>query len=101
MELASFLASEEAQLARFEIRGITPALSSLANNEKVKASICAQAEIEVLNSTSSIQPGFAGMDNFWSAMTTWGENINTGAITADNYKEMVDKLMESLNAGGL
>ena len=100
MELAMFLASEEAQLARFNIRGITPALTSLANNEAVKASICAQAEMAVIANTSAIQPGFPGMDQyFWSSMGTWGENINTGAITKDNYKEMVDTLMKSLNGG--
>ena len=100
MELAMFLASEEAQLARFNIRGITPALTSLSNNEAVKASICAQAEMAVIANTSAIQPGFPGMDQyFWSSMGTWGENINTGAITKDNYKEMVDTLMKSLNGG--
>ena len=100
MELAMFLASEEAQLARFNIRGITPALTALANNEAVKASICAQAEMAVIANTSAIQPGFPGMDQyFWSSMGTWGENINTGAITKDNYKEMVDTLMKSLNGG--
>jgi len=101
MQLASFLAGEESQLARFEIRGITPALTKLAENEKIKASICAQAEIAVMAGTSVVQPGLPEMGNFWTAMGTFGENMNTGKITVDNAKEMVDKLMESLNDKGL
>ena len=101
MELAAFLASEEGQLLRFELRGITPALSSLAENEKVKASICAQAELAVMGGTSVVQPGLSGMSNFWSAMGTFGANVVNGTVNAENVQEQVDALMEALNAGGL
>ena len=101
MELAAFLASEECQLARFEMRNITPALTSLAENEGVKKSICAQAEIAVMAGTSVVQPGLSGMTNFWSAMGTFGSNVANGAVTLDNYKEQVDLLMDALNGGGL
>lgn len=101
MEVAAFLASEESQLARFELRNITPALSSLAENEKVKASICAQAEIAVMAGTSVVQPGLTGMSAFWTEMGTFGGNIDNGTVTLDNYKEQVDLLYAALNGNGL
>ena len=101
MEVAAFLASEESQLARFEMRNITPALTSLANNDKVKASICAQAEIAVMAGTSVVQPGLTGMSAFWTEMGTFGGNIDNGTVTLDNYKEQVDLLYAALNGNGL
>ena len=101
MQVAAFLASEESQLARFEMRKITPALSSLAANDKVKASICAQAEIAVLNGTSAVQPGWPAMSAFWTEMGTFGGNIDNGTVTLDNYKEQVDLLYAALNGKGL
>ena len=101
MQLAAFLASEEAQLARFQIRNITPAIASLASNEKVMASICAKAEMDVMNNTSVVQPVLSGMNNFWSAMGTFGANVANGTVTVDNYKEQVDALMSALNGSGL
>ena len=100
MELAAFLASAEAQLARFEIRGITPAVSSLASNEKVLASAVAKAEMEVMNNCSVFQPVLAEMGEYWNAMGTFGANVKNGVVTKDNYKAEVDKLMEALNPKG-
>ena len=101
MELAAFLASEEGQLLRFELRNITPALSSLAENEGVQASICAQAEMAVMNGTSVVQPGLTGMSAFWTEMGTFGANVDNGTVTADNVQEQVDALVTALNGGGL
>ena len=100
MELAAFLASEEAQLARFEIRGITPAVASLASNEKVMASAVAKAEMDAMNNCSVLQPSLPEMGVYWDAMGTFGANIKNGVVTADNYKAEVDKLMEALNPNG-
>ena len=100
MELAAFLASPEAQLARFEIRGITPAVTSLASNEKVMASAVAKAEMEVMANCSVLQPSLPEMSSYWDAMGTFGANIKNGVVTKDNYKAEVDKLMEALNPNG-
>ena len=100
MELAAFLASPEAQLTRFEIRGITPAVSSLASNEKVLASAVAKAEMEVMANCSVLQPSLPEMSSYWDAMGTFGANIKNGVVTKDNYKAEVDKLMEALNPNG-
>ena len=102
MQLAAFLASEEGQQLRFELRNITPALASLAETDAVKASACAQAEIAVANNTSAIQSGLPAMDTaFWGPMGTFGANVDNGTVTADNVQEQVDALVEAMNGGGL
>lgn len=101
MELAAFLASSESQLLRFQLRGITPAVTALAEDEAVKSSIVAMAENNTMANTSVAQPSIPEMDGYWSPVQTFGENIVSGAITKDNYKEQVDLMMGSLNGDGL
>ena len=101
MQLAAFLASSDAQLSSFELRNITPAVTALAETDAVKASMIASAQNATMANTSVAQPSIPEMNNYWSPIQTFGENIVNGNVTADNVEEMVDALMESLNAGGL
>lgn len=101
MELASFLASADSQLSRFELRNITPAVTALAETEQVQASMIAVAQSAVMANTSMVQPSIPEMGNYWTPIQTFGENIVSGNVNADNVVEMVDALMESLNAQGL
>ena len=100
MELAAFLTTPEALLARYELSGYTPAASACAEEEAIKsnpttATISAQMEHTVP------QPVLAEMSNFWDPVKNFGLNILNGSITADNAKEMLDATMELLNATGL
>ena len=101
MQLAAFLASAEGQLLRYELRGITPACTTLAEDPSVQSSICAVAEMGVMANTSMLQPSIPEMSNFWSPMQTFGENIIAGAVTHDNVQAQVDAFVESLNNSGL
>ena len=101
MELAAFLASEEGQLLRFELRGITPAVTSLGENEAVKTSMIAAAQNATMANTSVAQPSIAEMGSYWGPMETFGNNIVSGSVNAGNIQESVDALMESLNNAGL
>ena len=101
MQLAAFLASSDSQLARFELRNITPAVTALAENESVKASLIASAQSATMANTSTVQPTITEMGNYWSPIQVFGENIINGTVTADNVQEMVDALVESLNNTGL
>ena len=101
MDLAAFLASADSQLKRFELRNITPAISSLAESDAVKASIVALAEINTMANTSVAQPSIAEMGNFWSPMQVFGEAIINGSVTHDNVAEQVEAFVASLNGGGL
>ena len=101
MQLAAFLASAEGQLLRYELRGITPACTALAEDPSVQSSICAMAEMGVMASTSVLQPSIAEMNNYWSPMQTFGENILNGSVNSGNVAEQVDAFVESLNNTGL
>ena len=101
MELAAFLASADAQLKRFELRGITPAASALAESDAVKASIVALAENLTMAGTSVAQPSIPEMSNFWGPMETFGAAVVNGEVTADNVAEKVAAFVDSLNGSGL
>lgn len=95
---AAFLASEEAQLARFEMRGMIPAHKNLAKNEKVMADKVAKAEIETINGASAIQPLVAEMDTqFWTPMGNFAGKVGTKDITMESYEIAVDEMMEAMN----
>ena len=101
MEFAAYMASAESQLLRFQLRNITPAVTALAENADVQASLIASAQSATMAYTSSVQPTITEMGNYWSPIQVFGENIINGVVTADNIQEMVDALVESLNNTGL
>lgn len=101
MQLAAFLASEDAQMARYEMRGIIPSHKNLASNEDIASNEVAVIENYTMNNCSAVQPVIPEMSTFWNPMGSFGSNIVTGAVTTDNYKDMVDQLMEQLNSTGL
>lgn len=102
MQLAAFLASEEAQLARYEERGIIPAHKKLAANDTISKDFVAVAEMNTMNNASSAQPIIPEMSVYWDAMGGFGGNVaGKKDVTLDNYKDMVDQLMERLNSKGI
>ena len=101
MQFAAFLASADSQLVRFQLRNITPAVTALAENEAVAASIVAAAESATMANTSVAQPTIAEMNPVWGPVGTFGTNLADGTVTAENVAEMVDLLDGQLNGGGL
>ena len=101
MQFAAFLASSDSQLLRFQLRSITPAVTALAENPEVAASIVAAAEIATMSYASVAQPTIAEMNPVWGPVGNFGENIAMGNVTKDNVAEMVDLLDAQLNEGGL
>ena len=101
MEFAAFLASSDSQLLRFQLRNITPAVTALAENADVAASIVAVAESNTMAYASVAQPTIAEMNPVWGPVGTFGTNLADGSVTAENVAEMVDLLDGQLNGGGL
>ena len=100
-EFAAFLASEESQLARYEMRGVIPAAKALAENEKIKTDPVAIAEMETMDQCAVIQSALPEMGNYWTPVETFGKGCVNGDINMDNYQDMVDQMMEQLNSAGL
>ena len=101
MEFAAFLASADSQLLRFQLRNITPAVTALAANADVAASIVAVAESATMAYASVAQPTIAEMNPVWGPVGTFGTNLADGTVTAENVAEMVELLNGQLNGGGL
>ena len=100
-QFAAYLASEEAQMERYNMRGVVPAHKALQENETIKADPIAMAEIAVINNASVVQSALPEMNNYWSPVETFAKNVAAGDITMDNYKDAVDQMMGQLNASGL
>ena len=99
MQFAAFLASADSQLLRFQLRNITPAVTALAENADVAASIVAVAESNTMAFASVAQPTIAEMNPVWGPVGTFGTNIADGMVTRDNVVESVDALDAQLNSG--
>jgi arabinogalactan oligomer/maltooligosaccharide transport system substrate-binding protein len=100
-QFAAFLASEAAQKARYEMRGVIPAAKNLANDESVKSNMVAVAEINTMTNTSVGQPTIPEMGQFWTPAGNFGGLISNGEVNESNYKEQVDQMMGALNNTGL
>ena len=98
MEFASFLASEEGQLERYEMRGAIPTHKNLADNEVIQADAVAMAEINTMRYASVLHPGLDEMSNYWGPMGSFGAAVVMGDVTLENYKQMVDELVEAFHA---
>ena len=101
MQFAAFLASADSQLLRFQLRNITPAVTALAENADVAASIVAAAESATMAYASVAQPTIAEMNPVWGPVGTYGTNLADGTVTRENVAEMVELLNGQLNGGGL
>ena len=99
MQFAAFQASADSQLLRFQLRNITPAVTALAENADVAASIVAVAESNTMAYASFAQPTIAEMNPVWGPVGPFGTNLADGTVTAENAAEMVDLLNEQLNGG--
>ncbi len=101
MQFAAFLASADSQLLRFQLRAITPAVTALAENPDVAASIVAAAENATMAFASVAQPTIPEMGNVWTPIADLGNAIINKEVTADNIEEKVDAMYDLLNGGGL
>jgi len=97
MQFAAFLASADSQLLRFQLRNITPAVTALAENPEVAASVVATAEIAAMDYASVAQPTIYEMGSVWVPMEAYGNSLANGTITRSNVAESVDKLSSKLN----
>ena len=97
MDFAAFLASDESQIARYEVNGKIPVSSSALDNSIFQSNELVQAELYTLENCSVLQPHLSKMANYWEAMGMFLNKICAGEINVQNYKNAVNKLNEDLN----
>lgn len=98
MEFASFLASEQSQIARYEANGTIPSVSTILANNDFANNELVLAEIRTMEYCSIVQPNFAEMNNYWIPMGEFLSELADGNITVSNYREMVNQLHVELNS---
>ena len=101
--LAAWLGSAEMQELHFDLRNgsVIPAAVSLLSNEKFSTNPAAVAQNDTIANTSVLQPSIPEMGNYWSPVGNFGGLCSTGAVNADNYKEQLTQMMDTLNKTGL
>ena len=96
--LAKFLASEEAQLAHYEMRNIVPCHTALLETEAIKNDALAQAQANTVANTAVIQPTNASFNtNFWNNAGNMSNTIMDGTVTLDNAAEKTQELEDAWN----
>lgn len=96
-DLAAFLASEESQALRFELRSVTPAHIGLANSNAVRNNPVSAAEVEVFKNCAIAHPTVAAMTNYWAPMSTFGGEIACGEVTVYNAAEKIAQTQAQIN----
>ena len=96
--LAKYLASEEAQLAHYEMRSIVPCHTALLETEAVKNDALAQAQANTVANTAVIQPTNSSFNtNFWNNAGNMANSIMDGTVTLDNAAEKTTELENAWN----
>ncbi|MBQ2981469.1 MAG: extracellular solute-binding protein [Lachnospiraceae bacterium] len=95
--LAQYLASEEAQLAHYEMRGIIPCNTTLLATEALQKDALAQAQANTVANTSINQPVNTTFNTYWwSVAGTMSTNIYNKEITLDNADAKTDEFQSAL-----
>lgn len=97
MAFAAYLSTPDAQMLRYQKRGVIPCAESLASHPAIQENPVAIAEITTMNNTAVVQPCIPEMSNYWSPMGSFSSSIANGDINEANYRQAVDHLMYELN----
>ncbi len=95
--LAAYLGSADAQLARYEARGVIPCDASLA--DKIATDPVALAQMNCLNNSAVVQPTIPEMGIWWDNAAALANEIIAGTITHENAEEKTVAFNDILNNG--
>ena len=93
VRLAAYLGGEAGQQAHYDMRQITPSISSV-NIEGDEAAKVQQETQEL----SHIQPLNNSFGNYWSSVETMGKEIVAGNVTKDNAEEKTEEMNKAINS---
>lgn len=100
IEFATYLGSEEQQLARFEKSGQIPVNTNASQNEVVQADELAAVTIAESDPTYSVnQPtAFLFSSRYWGKADLIAPAVKNGELKADNAQEWLDKVVDAMCA---
>lgn len=93
MALAAYLASEDAQLAHYESRGILPSNVNI----EVSDDPVATAVTATMTDTSIMQPLVSKIDNYWSPAENMGKSLIAKEVTHDNAEQQTEDMNTTMN----
>ena len=97
VSLAQYLASEEAQKAHYEMRGIIPCNTTLLATDALQKDALAQAQANTVANTSINQPVNTTFNTlWWSTAGNMASNIYNKVVTLDNAAEKTDEFQKAL-----
>lgn len=95
--LAQYLASEEAQKAHYEMRGIIPCNTTLLATDALQKDALAQAQANTVANTSINQPVNTTFNTlWWSTAGNMSANIYNKVVTLDNADEQTAEFQKAL-----
>ena len=97
MEFASFLASAEGQLLRYEMNGTVPINKGLRRHENVVADPLVTALMDTVAIAAIPATKGLAYSAYYGAVANFGNNVSIGAVTLENYQVVVDDLNASLS----
>lgn len=97
MLFAAFLASPEAQLARYEANHTVPACPALVSEPAIADDPVALAQLLVVQNTSVPQPTIPEMSYYWGPAEILGNAIISGEVTHSNAGEITAEIEAAMN----
>lgn len=92
VELAKFLASEDAQKAHYELNGVVPCNTALLEDEAISKDPVFIAQNESFDKASILQQTYLGDATWWDASKALTQSIISKDTTSANIKEAVQAL---------
>lgn len=96
VDFASYLGSEEAQKAHWELRAVIPTNKNLLTAE-IGNDPLVKAQNDTIDNTSVIQPTITAMGNYWTMGENFGKAIVAGDVTDANAVEQTQSFQDQLD----
>ena len=94
---AMYLGSAEGQLLRYEMCGVIPCNTHLA--DRIANEPVALAMMNSLNNTATVQPFVPEMSIWWNHAANFAHEIISGSVTHKNAEAKTKEFNEILNNG--
>lgn len=95
--LAAYLGSTDAQSAHYTMRNIIPC----DTNCDVTGDAVAEAQADVLNGKSVLQPLVSEMGQYWTPAESMGQELVAGSVTAANAAEKTESMNTAMNSAAV